>query len=204
MNFNLFKSEECSYYERIVKRKSRFLSQKNNDVDLFHVNKLSPNQLHAVFHISDEYKFGTKNSGDVLSVPFNQYINTFFFSDSSMFLVEAINDNYSNMVIDNLVAKTKNNQIRKMSLTNRQMLDIVISLDARIKLIEYERDDESFELENVDSYSEAFEDTNNIHYLLLNVKDKLMSIKMGNTISVNNSEEDYLIRFTGELINALK
>src|SRR5690554_2759352 len=102
MNFNLFVTEGFSIYDKTMKKKTSFLTKKNNEVELFHKNKLSSTQLHAVFYISDEYKIGTKNSGDVLSVPFNQYVNTFMFSNTDLFLVEAINNSYTDMIISNI------------------------------------------------------------------------------------------------------
>jgi hypothetical protein len=203
MNFNLFETNEISTLIKLTKKKSKFFSRKE-DVDLFHVNKLNDTQTHIVFYISDEYQFGTKKSGDQISVPFDQYINLFIFSDSPYILIEAINNKYTELVV-NYIEKYTKCEISKKYLNNNQIKKIQAELNGFVKELEYTLDDESFteEIMNVDKFNNTLSKDITIDYLLLNVEDELLSIADRNKISVNNSDEDYLIKFTGALINAI-
>lgn len=204
VNFNIFRTSDSSTFKKITQKKSKFLSS-SNEVDLFHVNKLSSKQIHVVFFISDEYNFGAKKSGEFVTVPFNQYINAFLFSDSPFILVESINNNYSELVVKYLENITASN-IELVALSNKQLLSIVKLLDSIIKEIEYEDKNNETQISNKvnsDLLEQIFQEDHDISYLLLNIDNKLFSVKNKTTISINNNDEDYLINFTEDLVNAI-
>lgn len=203
MNFNLFQTNNIKKLTKLAKEKPKFLSKKD-EVDLFHVNKLNEKQLHLVFYISDEYQFGTKKSGERLNVPFNQYVNTFIFFDSHYFLIESINDKYTEL-ISNYIELQTSSKIIKSKLNNGEISKIASRLEGFIKELEYSDGEEDYTVESMPSEKliNLLSLDVNIDFLLLNVEDKLISISNYNKISVNNSDEDYLIKFTGEIVNAI-
>lgn len=203
MNFNLYKTNDINKLIKLSNKKSK-LFLKKDDVDLFHVNKLNKDQTHVVFYISDEYRFGTKKSGDRINVPFDQYVNLFIFSNSPFLLIESINEKYSDLIIKYIEAKT-HCEINKSILNNTEILNIKNKLNGFIKEFEYSGPDESFIENNLsnEKFNSIMETNITVDFLLLNVEEKLLSITANNKISVNNSDEDYLIKFTGEVINAI-
>lgn len=208
MNFYLYRASAPLNDKNLKKRRISFLRNRseNKDVDLFHVNYLSDNQIHAVFFISDEYLFGTRKSGSHITVPFNQYVNTFIFPKTGFILVESISKNYCEIVTDEL-NKMFNVHFEKITLNNNQIKNIIQTINATIKEIEYEDDEEGYTLNTPNEIlalnDSIYNNNNDIYYILLKIDNNLLSIRNKQIISINNNDEDFLIKICGEIIYAI-
>ncbi|KML27769.1 hypothetical protein [Priestia aryabhattai] len=203
MNFCLYEISDINKLNKLIKQKPNFFAKKH-DVEIFHINELKQGFHHLVFHVADEYHFGTKHVGQQVNVPFSQYVNCFVSLKSSYILIEFIHEHYSKEIITLIEQKTKA-KIVKREITKTMMLHVANTVNGYVKTLEYTNlDDEeeeitSFTLEKFNS----MQDIKDIYYLLLSVEDKFVSLNRKGIISVNNSEEDYLIKFTEVVINAL-
>lgn len=211
MNFSLYKLNDenlnISSQKKIfniANQKRSFFKRNQKDVEIFHSNNIKNNMVHIVFHIPDEYHFGTKRKGPEVNVPFSQYINAFLFLDSSYFLLELVNMKYSEEIIQYISQKTRVKP--QLSNLDRQNIEkIVYELNGFIKEIIYNTSDGEEETVNSIRFEEfqRINKENQIYSILLNVEDKFVSLKENGTISVNNSDDDYLIKFTEVIINAI-
>lgn len=202
MNFCLYEMNDINKLNKLTKQKPNFFAKKK-DVDLFHVNELKKGFYHLVFHIADEYHFGTKRVGQQVNVPFSQYVNCFISLNNPYLLIEFIHDHYSKEIIKLIEQKIKTS-ISKKEITKEMMLRVTTKVNGYIKTLEYtnlnDEEEELFSLK-LEELS-LLQDIKDIDYLLLSVEDKLISLNKKSVISVNNSEEEYLINFTEVIMNA--
>ncbi|TBX90833.1 hypothetical protein E0M29_09790 [Bacillus cereus] len=203
MKFTIYKVSDSKKLLKITKKRTSFLAKKNG-INTFHFNELNRNFYHIVFHIPDEYNVGSKTTGNYINFPFSQYVNSFAFLDSNYFLVESINEGYTKEVLEYISAKT-GVSFNKVNFDKSVVQRLVLTLDGKIKQLEYVDDDGDDEvLEHVQK--EKFLTIVNhydIEYILLNVEDRLISLHQKGVLSVDNSDEEYLIKFTEVIMNAL-
>lgn len=207
MNFSLYKVENTNTKNslfNITKQKRSFFKRDQKDVEIFHSNDLNENMVHIVFHIPDEYHFGTKRKGHEVNVPFSQYINAFLFFNSSYFLLELVNEKYNDEIVKYINQKTKMNP-KSSNLDKNKFEKIVSNLNGFIKEVVFNTPDEEEEIVN-SIKAEKFYDINRenrVYSVLLSVENEFVSLKENGTISVSNSDDEYLIKFTEAIVNAI-
>lgn len=210
MNFDIYKAPNGLDIKKITKKTSSFWIKRNHnsEIELFHLNKISKEMVHCVFFISDEYQIGAKKSGSQISIPFNQYVNTFIFPEKGFIFVEFINNPYIELVIAEY-RKIFKTEFSQYTFSNHEMEKIKTSLKSTITTIEYKNllDDEIFSLETKKEISNAmpilFSENNSISYLLLNINNNLVSIKENRVISISNDNDEFLTSICEEIINAI-
>ncbi|MGA5659910.1 hypothetical protein ACPCZR_10010 [Bacillus bombysepticus] len=203
MQFNIYKVSDSKKLLKITKKRTSFLAKKTG-INTFHSNELNHNFYHIVFHIPDEYNVGAKTGGNYINFPFSQYVNSFLFLNSNYFLVELINEGYTNEILDYISKKT-NVSFDKLDFESDVIKRLVSTLNGKIKQLEFvDEDGEDQVLEHV-KLEKFLKVADNciIEYVLLNVEDRLISLHNRGVLSVDNSDEDYLIKFTEVIMNAL-
>ncbi|HDR7432660.1 hypothetical protein [Bacillus albus] len=203
MKFNIFKVSDSKKLLKITKKRTSFLAKKTG-INTFHANELNHNFHHIVFHIPDEYNVGSKTGGNYINFPFSQYVNSFVFLDGNYFLVELINEGYTKEVLDYINQKT-GVSFDKINFDSNVINRLVSTLNGKIKQVEYvneEGDDQVLEHVKQEQFLQIVNNYD-VEYVLLNVDDRLISLHNRGILSVDNSDEDYLIKFTEVIMNAL-
>jgi hypothetical protein len=204
MRFRILEIDDSKKLLKLSKIKKSFFAKKE-DLSLFHFYEIKNNMYHVIFQIADEYLLGTKRSGNYLNVPFSQYINCFFFTNARLILIEDTEEAYIEDIKKFL--KEKTNAIANYYEINKNSFEkLVRYLNGFIKKIEYhDKDGDDYEAEFVPI--EKFLEINlnfTIDYISLNVDQQFISIYRNGKISVDNSDEEYLIKFAGAIINELE
>ncbi|MGD6967826.1 hypothetical protein ACQCVP_15480 [Rossellomorea vietnamensis] len=203
MNFTLFEVDNPKRLKKLSVNKVNFF-KKHEDIELFHFNEIEKDMFHIVYHIKDEYQVGTKRVGNQMNLPFTQFINCFFFLESNYFLLEEVLEEYQKDVSEHIQQKA-NVSIQRMAIDNNQFLCVYTSLAGFIKKLEYKNaDEDDFYLDSVSE--EKFKNIINEHTLdrlTMSVDGQFVSIYGNGRISVDNSDENYLIKFTRKVINAI-
>lgn len=209
MNFDIYKTDTRLNVKKIAKKSSSFWIRRNpkTDIELFHLNLISAKLAHAVFFITDEYQLGTKKSGSQVSIPFNQYVNTFIFPEKGYIFVELIHKEYNTLVL-NEYEKIFTAKFSPYILNNYELENIYTSLEATITEIEYKDEfDDIYYLESENEVKqnlpELFSEKNNIEFLLFNVKNNFVSIRNKEIIAIGNDDDDFLINMCEDVIDAL-
>jgi hypothetical protein len=203
LNFTLFEVDNPKRLKKLSVNKVNFF-KKHEDIELFHFNEIEKEMFHIVYHIKDEYQVGTKRVGNQMNLPFTQFINCFFFLESNYFLVEEVLEEYQKDVTLHIQQKA-NVTIQRKAIINDNFLSVYTSLSGFIKKLEYiDEDENDFYLDSVSN--EEFRKIIN-HYkvdrLTMSVDEQFVSIYSKGRISVDNSDENYLIKFTRKIINAI-
>lgn len=181
-----------------------FFNNNVDEVNLFHFNEIDTNMFHIVYNIEDEYQVGTKRVGNKMNLPFRQFVNCFFFLENEYFLLEETIDQYQEDIIKHIESKASVS-INQTKLENTDFLKISNSLNGHVKKVEYidENNDDYF-LESI--RGEEFEAIINrfiLDRLTLLVENRFVSIYRKGKVSVDNSNEDYLIKFTRQIVDAI-
>jgi len=204
MRFRIFDVDDQIKLKKLSKVKKSFFSKKE-DLSLFHFYEVKKSMFHAVFHITDEYLVGTKKSGNYLNVPFSQYINCFFFSDTKLMLIEEMEDAYLKDITNYLNKKT-GSIINNYTLTKESLKSLVLKFNGLIKKIEYQ-DDFGDDYESEFMTYEQFLEINGkytIEYISLNVGEQFISLYKNGRVSVDTSDEEFLLKFAEEVIYDLE
>lgn len=203
MQFSLLKIEKPNKLKRLSKNKINFLNKKEEEISIFHFNKFDDSLFHVVLHISDEYQIGTKKLGKQFNYPYSSLVNMFFILNANYILLEHINDKYTSEVIEYINNSTKT-QVIKLSINN----DIIIKLhelfNGTIKKVEYTNEyDEMFELDYVTkNYFHEIASNNTIDLITLLVDNRFISLDRKGKITVDNSDENFLINFTKRILTS--
>ncbi|MGD6834272.1 hypothetical protein ACQCT5_19010 [Sutcliffiella halmapala] len=202
MNFTLFEVDNPKRLKKLSVNKVNFF-KKHEDIELFHFNEIEKDMFHIVYHIKDEYLVGTKRVGNQMNLPFTQFINCFFFLESNFFLLEEVLEEYQKDLAEHIEQKA-NVSIQRVAIDNSQFLSVYTSLTGFIKKLEYKNEEEDFYLDSVSE--EIFKNIVNeytLDRLTMSVDGQFVSIYSNGRISVDNSDEIYLIKFTRKVINAI-
>lgn len=204
MIFKIIKVDDQLQLGKLGKLKKSFFSLKKDDISLFHYQQVKENMYHVVFHSNDEYLLGTKKIGNQTSVPFSQYINFFFFSNSSYCLIENTDQVYFDEIKNYILQKTKS-KVQEYSLEKEDFHNIVNRLGGFIKKMEYSDGEEDFErnFTSIDEFNKI-NDEYSIDYISLNNEEYFISIYKSGKVSVGNSDEEYLIDFAEVIVNELE
>ncbi|SDM16990.1 hypothetical protein [Bacillus sp. OK048] len=203
MNFTLLKIENSSKLKSLSKNKINFF-KKDEEISLFHFNKLDNDLFHAVFNISDEYLVSTKKLGNQHNFIYSSLINFFFFLDNNFAIIEFINNEYQNDVLTDIKTRTKTS-INIHKLDNELLLKIFHSLGGTIKKLYYSNDeDEYFELDYVkEDLLNKIANNNTIDSFTVLFEGQYASVSSQGRISVDNSNQEYLVNFIKRLLNAI-
>lgn len=203
MNFTLFEVDNPKRLKKLSVNKVNFF-KKQEDIELFHFNEIKDDMFHIVYHIKDEYQVGTKRVGNKMNLPFTQFVNCFFFLENNYFLLEEVLEEYQNDLTAHVQEKA-NVKIERKALENEHFLSVYSSLAGYIKKLEYKnKDEDDFYLDSVSE--EKFKTIINeyiVDRLTLSVESQFVSIYSSGKVSVDNSDENYLINFTRKVVNAI-
>lgn len=203
LKFSLLKVDNPQKLLKLSKNKVSFL-KKEDDVSLFHFNKFDNGLYHAVFNINDEYQIGTKKLGKQYNYPYSSLVNFFFTLESKFALVEYVNRQYQDEVISSVNNNTKA-QVKKSRLENSTIINLIRSLEGSIKKVEYTNEDEELLSKDFITkegfYELAYSCT--IDRVLLLVDNQNISFVNNGDISVDNSDETFLINFTKRILSTI-
>lgn len=205
MNFSLLKVDNPNKLKSLSKNKINFFKKVEvEDVSLFHFNKIDNDFYHAVFNISDEYQVSTKKLGSQHNYMYSSLINFFFVKNSKYTFLEFINSEYEKEVLLEIKNRAKV-EINKYELNNEDILSILNKLNGDIKKLKYiTRDEEYKDLDFVSKNDffkiSQFEVIEEVTILLEN---QFITITNRGKISVDNSNEEFLIKFTKRILNAM-
>ncbi|KIL80758.1 hypothetical protein [Bacillus badius] len=204
MIFNILTVDNQEKLKNLSKMKKSFFSLKKEDISLLHYSEVKKDMFHVVFHFRDEYLLGTKKIGNQTTVPFSEYINLFFFSNSSFCLIEETNDVYF-AEIKNYINSKANSTIQNYKLNKDNIYSITKYIDGFIKKVEYSNDGEDFE-KDFTSFEEfsALNESCDIDYVSISNGEHFISLYRNGRISISNSDEDYLINFTKDIVDELE
>ena len=203
MIFTLLRVENPHVLKSLSKNKISFF-RKIEDVSLFHFNKIDNDLFHAVFNISDEYQVSTKKLGNQHNYMYSSLINFFFLSQCNFAFLEYVNVNYQEEVLSDLRNKTKA-KINPYVLNNIQILNLVNKLNGSLKKIKYVTTDEEYRDLDFVTREKLFNigQSNTIEEVSILLDGKFVTITANGRISVDNSEEEFLIEFTKRILNAI-
>lgn len=203
MNFTLFKVDNPKRLKKLNDSKISFF-KKHEGIELFHFNKLDFEMFHLVYHIKDEYQVGTKRVGNQINLPFTQFINCFFFLNNEYLLIEEVLKEYQDDVIKHIQKKV-NVTIENETVSNTQFLNVQSKLQGFIKKVEYINEDEGdISLDSISTEKlKEISSINILYRLTLSVENQFVSIYKNGRISVDNSDEMFLIKFTKDIIDAI-
>lgn len=181
-----------------------FFKNNDDDINLFHFNEIETGMFHIVYNIEDVYQVGTKRVGNQMNLPFRQFINCFFFIDNEYFLLEETIDQYREDLVKHVETKA-GVAIKLKTLNNNDFVKLFSYLNGFIKRLEYVDENEVDYFLNSVSGKEFNEIAENytLDRVTLLVEDQFVSIYRKGKISVDNSDEEYLIKFTKEIANAI-
>ncbi|MDQ0268672.1 hypothetical protein [Cytobacillus purgationiresistens] len=203
MNFILFEIDNPKKLKSLSKSKISFF-KKDEDISLFHFNKMDDGLFHVVFNISDEYMVSTKKLGSQHHFSYSSLTNFFFDANSQTALIEYINKEYLDEVTKEIEKRTKS-LIRKKNITNEQFLIIQHEFSGKIKKIEFTNSEEEyFELENVSN--NFIKDNLNditIDKIVILHENQYLSVSNDGKVSVDNSDQEYVIDFVKRFINEI-
>lgn len=140
-----------------------------------------------------------------MNVPFSQYINCFFLKNSKYFFIEDIGDAYIKDVIAYFTDKT-GVILETFIISNHQIEKLVSQFDAAIKKVEYQDEDEEyFDYENPsqDEFNSYNKDLQ-IDYISILCNSNFISIYKEGKVSVDNSDEEYIINFVKDVAHGLE
>lgn len=203
MNFSVLKVDNSPKLKILGKNRINFFNKKD-DISLFHFNQLDKNMFHVVFNINDIFQTGTKRTGNQHNFSYSSLVNCFFFLDNNYLLIENITAEYVDDVIRHIEQKTKTN-IDKTRISNKQFSSIKDALEGIIKQLEYvneDGDDIYLDFVSNDLFSNIIENYK-VEKITILAEIEYVSIYKKGKISVNNSDDQYLIRFTRAIINAI-
>jgi hypothetical protein len=203
MIFKILQIDDQSRLKKLEKIKKSFFSKKKDDISLFHYQEVKKDMFHTIFHLNDEYLLGTKKIGNQTSVPFSQYINFFFFTNSCFCLIEDTDLVYLNEIKSYISNKTQA-KVQEYTLSKDNFRNIVNRLGGFIKKIEYSNGEDDFEKDftSIDEFN-VINDNYMIDYVSLNNNEYFISIYKSGKVSVSNSDEDYLMNFAEVIVDEL-
>lgn len=203
MNFILFEVDNPKKLKSLSKNKISFF-KKDDDVSLFHFNKMENELFHVVFNISDEYMVSTKKLGNQHHFSYSSLTNFFFDVNSHTTLIEYINKEYLEEVLREIEKRTKSS-IRVKNVTNEHFLILQKEFLGKIKKIEYTNSDEEFlEVENVgNNFIEENINKITIEKMVVFYENQYLSVNSNGKISIDNSDQEYVIKFVKRLINEI-
>lgn len=199
MRFSLFRIIDSQAYKGILNIKPIYLSS-DEELSIFHQNKLENGLLHVVYNINDEYRVGTKKVGSQYNLPISTYINTFYHVNSSLLFVEDQNDIYTREILNYL--KSKNIESENIELTNAFITKIIKNNNAHIKKLEYKNsEDEDIYLgpTPIDTFTKIVGENSIIDYVSLIIKQSFVSLHTKGIISIDSNNQEYLTNFLKEL-----
>ncbi|WP_079525498.1 hypothetical protein [Solibacillus isronensis] len=203
MNFSLLKVDNPNKLKSLSRNKINFF-KKQEDVSLFHFNKIDNDLYHAVFNISDEYQVSTKKLGNQHNYIYSSLINFFFLPENKYAFMEYINKEYLEEVLTDVNKRTKAS-LSKIEINNSLFKLIYNDLNGTIKKLKYtNEEDEFFDLDFVTN--EKFLgiiNSNIIEELTVLVENQFITINKNGRVSVDNSEEQFLVTFTKRILNAI-
>lgn len=203
MNFSLLKVEQPNRLKKISKNRISFL-KKEEEVSLFHFNKLDNGLFHAVYNLRDEYKVGTKKLGIQHNYMYSSLINFFFLPNGQYAFIEYINHEYQEEVVAEIERKS-NTTIQLVNINNEMFNHIYTELQGSIKRLNYSNEDgellDSDYVTEEKFYQILKEYT--IDDLTVLFENQFVTIKSNGRISVNNSDENYVYNFTKRILNAM-
>lgn len=203
MNFSLLKVDNPNKLKSLSKNKFNFF-KKDEDVSLFHFNKLENELFHAVFNINDEFVVSTKKLGNQHNYVYSSLINFFFLLNNDYAFLEYINKEYQNEVLTEINSRSRSN-VNIQKLNNEFLLKINQSLNGIIKKLYYSNDEEEyFELDyvNEDSLKEIAAHST-IESLTILFDQQYVSVSREGKISVDNSNQEYVVNFIKRLLDAI-
>lgn len=204
MRFKLLKVNNSDKLLKLSKIKRSFLSKKE-DMSLFHYFEVEQDLFHIVMHINDEYLLTTKKNGNYMNVPFSHYINCFFLKNSHYFFIEDIGDGYINDITAYLSKKT-NAEFDSIEFNNKQIEKLISYFPGFIRKVEYKNQYDDFvDYENITM--NQFQNYNlelDIDFVTFLVNSNFISIYKNGKISVDNSEEEYVINFVKDVTYGLE
>jgi hypothetical protein len=203
MNFSLLKVENPNKLKSLSKNKINFF-KKVEDVSLFHFNTIDNDLFHAVFNISDEYQVSTKKLGSQHNYIYSSLVNFFFLQQTNFAFLEYVNSEYQDEVLSEIRNRTKVH-ISEYELNNKQITLIIDKLEGNIKKVKYITEDEEFK--DLDFISKekllSISQSNKIEEVTILLENQFITITNNGRISVDNSEEEFLVKFTKRILNAI-
>lgn len=203
MNFSLLKVEHPNKLKSLSRNKINFF-KKQEDVSLFHFNKIDDDLYHAVFNVSDEYQVSTRKLGNQYNYMYSSLVNFFFLPQNKYALMEYINKEYLEEVITDINKRTKAS-ISKYEINNDFFKLIFLDLNGTIKKLKYiNEDEEYFELDFIsnEKFIELI-NSNIIEELTVLVENQFITVNKKGRVSVDNSDEQFLVHFTKRILNAI-
>lgn len=203
MNFILLKVDNPKKLKSLSKNKINFF-RKDEEISIFHYNQMDNGLFHVVFNISDEYVVSTKKLGHQHNFTYSSLSNYFFDLDTNYTVLEYINNEYLDEILNEIKKKTKS-LISIVEIKNDQLLEIYGEFKGKIKKLEYtNQDEELIELDNISQDTlQKISENNSLDSITFLFDNQFVTIKANGKISVDNSNQDYLVGFIERVLNAV-
>lgn len=203
MKFSLVRVDNPNKLKSLSKNKTSFF-KREEEISLFHFNMFDNGLFHAVFSISDEYQVSTKKLGSQHNFVYSSLVNFFFLNNHNYAFLEYVNNEYQNEVVKEIDHRTKNN-LETQLLDNSLMIKLYKELSGTIKKIRYSNDEgELFDLDFVNHEGLIkIGNQNTIDDFTVLVENQYISVSREGFISVDNSDELFLIGFTKRILDAI-
>ncbi|WP_270619775.1 hypothetical protein [Paenibacillus macerans] len=195
MKFTLFSVDAGSDFTK-TKHLIKFLS--DDELSIFHYVDFNEYLTHVVFHLKDEYLFGTKKSGNQVHMPVNQYINAFFDKRSNLVFLELINEKYCDEVLKFL--GVEGIKLHKYTITNNLIIGVLEKLKGFVKSVDVtdENDEEvSYESVKKETLQEIIDKECQINHILMLCGSYFVSMTNTGIVSINNNDLDTLTELVG-------
>lgn len=175
---------------------------------MFLYNEKPNGLVHLILKLNDEYLIRTKLFSEYTSIPFDHYINVFFNLSSSTLFVEESLGAYLDVAIEYLQRAAKIQvERKKIALDTFIKLSEKYSGNSDIIRLEYlskESDEEvTLEYTSMLKFENLKNDFEQIDFMIWRFNEFYASINMTGKVKVDNSQDEFLVKFLGELSNEI-
>ena len=210
MDYKVFKALEDIKIDSIKNQLDNlnFYEHENEDVSIFHCNRIQDNLYHIVFHIDEEFNTVSKYVKSISKMPVNMYINSFLFLDNKIICIENVYSEYFE-IINNKIYEVISIKFKEVEFDQRYLREIIEKKSKKVLQYEYEDEDGIvYNLENKFDIDKSCLNQDKIYYInitanLDNYEDILISIKRNGQINVKANIPLVLIEILKYLLSGI-
>jgi hypothetical protein len=207
MNFITYVVNKPQNFKKLKSVKQSFFGR-GTDASVFLYNEKPNGLVHLILKLNDEYLIRTKLFSEYTSIPFDHYINVFFNLSSSTLFIEESLGAYLDVAIEYLQRAAKIQvERKKIALDTFIKLSEKYSGNADIIRLEYlskESDEEvTLEYTSMLKFQKLKNDFEQIDFMSWRFNEFYASINMTGKVKVDNSQDEFLVKFLGELSNEI-
>lgn len=199
MNFISYTVDNSKKLNKMKKSKPSFF-RRGNKASVFLFNEKDNGIVHVILKLNDEYMIRTRLFEEYTSIPFDHYINVFYNSKNENMFIEESLTAYLDVAVDFL--QTENDvSIERKQLSNEIFVELTdqfagISNITRLEYYDDEIDeDRTLEFVSFSEFSQIAKKNIKIDFMNWRFKDFYASANRNGKIKLDNSNDDFLVKW---------